>query len=362
MNSFFTCSARAAEAGHGATRIARRAGSAVTVDIHCHVVTPEAVELTKAHFRPEYEPAIWFASPESRVINRAQQAAMNNRLTTAEVRLTDMDRLDIDVQAISPAPLQYYYWADAELGRSAARLINNRLSEIASHHPDRFVALGTVPLQAPELAVAEMQRCARELGMRGIEICSNVNGKELSDLALRPVFAAAEELDILIFIHPMGFTQGDRMREHYLSNTIGNPLDSTIAVSHLISGGVLESYPGLKICVAHGGGYLPMYSGRCDHAYHARADCRAHISRPPSEYLKRLFFDSVVFDRQQLEYMVAKYGADHVLMGSDYPYDMAEQDPVGFVTSAALSPEDRAKIMGGNAARLLKIGTPAVAR
>lgn len=356
MSSFFTC------ATHGPADSDRARGASVapservfTVDIHCHVAVPEASRLIDPALFAAKEPAVRFATPASREINRAQQQSVLPQLTTAEARLADMDRLGIDVQAISPAPTQYYYWAEPELGRQTARIVNDRLAEIAAQHRERFVALGAVPLQAPELAVAELRRCVGELGMRGVEIGSQVDGLELADPRFRPFFAAAEELDVLIFLHPLGFTHGERLATHYLNNIIGNPLEATIAVSHLIFGGVLERHPGLKICVAHGGGYLPTYAGRMDHAFHARSDCRDHISRPPSAYLRRLFFDTVVFDPDHLGWLVAKYGADHVLMGTDYPYDMAEPDPVAFVSRLALGAEDRARIMGGNAARLLKL-------
>jgi aminocarboxymuconate-semialdehyde decarboxylase len=252
--------------------------------------------------------------------------------------------------------LQYYYWAEPELGLASSRLINDRIAQTVAGHPDRFVGLGTVPLQAPELAVAEMKRCVEDLGLRGIEISTNVDGRDLSDPALRPFFAAAEELDLLIFIHPHHFTHPQRLEQFYLNNLIGNPLESTIAVSHLIFGGVLERYAGLKICVAHGGGYLGAYAGRLDHGYRARCDCREHISRPPSDYLRRLYFDTMVFEADQLAFLVDKWGADHIVMGTDYPFDMGEPQPVEFVQSVqSLSDEQRALILGDNAARLLKL-------
>jgi aminocarboxymuconate-semialdehyde decarboxylase len=198
-----------------------------------------------------------------------------------------------------------------------------------------------------------MKRCVNDLGMRGIEISSHVAGRELAEPEFRPFFAAAEELDVLLFMHPLGFTHGQRLSEHYFNNLIGNPIESTLAVAHLIFGGVLDRYPGLKLCVAHGGGYLPTYWGRMDHAWRARADCRQHISKPPSEYLRQIYFDTLVFDRRQLEFLLETYGAEHLLMGTDYPFDMAEPDPVGF--HGGLDEIDRAKILGGNAARLLKL-------
>jgi aminocarboxymuconate-semialdehyde decarboxylase len=211
-------------------------------------------------------------------------------------------------------------------------------------------------MQEPELAVAELDRAMRELGMRGVEICTSVAGEELSNDRFRKFFAKAEELDALIFMHPNGFSDGDRLSDHYFINVIGNPLDSTVAVSHLIFGGILDAYPNLKICVAHGGGFLPAYAGRIDHAHASREDCRQRIEERPSSYLRKLYFDTVVFTEHQLEYLVSLYGSDHIVLGTDYPYDMGMYDPVGFVDGAsALTTGDKAAIVGGNAARLLGI-------
>ena len=161
---------------------------------------------------------------------------------------------------------------------------------------------------------------------------------------------------MLLFLHPLGFTHGDRLREHYFNNLLGNPIDSTIAVAHLIFDGVLERLPGLKICIAHGGGYAASYWGRLDHAWRARADCRMHISKPPSHYLRKLYFDTLVFDPAQLQFLLETYGADHLCLGTDYPFDMSEPDPLGF--HSKLSDADRDEVLGGTAARLLGLPSP----
>jgi aminocarboxymuconate-semialdehyde decarboxylase len=211
--------------------------------------------------------------------------------------------------------------------------------------------MGTVPLQNVEMAIAEMRRCVKECGMRGIEIGTNVNGAELADPEFRPFFRAAQELDVLLFMHPLGFTQGERLAQHYLNNIIGNPLESTIALSHLIFSGVLEAMPNLKLCVAHGGGYLSGYWGRMDHAYRAREDCREHISNLPSSYLRNVWLDTLVFDPDELESLVRTHGAEKLCMGTDYPFDMGEPDPVGFHKN--LSGDVKDQILGLNAAELL---------
>ena len=325
-------------------------GKHLVVDIHCHLNVAKAdTMLRDALGTPP--PPMPFTSPATDAVNRAMFAEIGPKLNGTEQRIADMDRLGIDVQAISPSPGQYFYFTEAGLGRDLSVTINDGIAEAVARHPDRLVGMGTVPLQSPELAIAEMRRCVRDLDLRGIEIATNIGGTDLADEAYRPFFAAAEELGILLFLHPLGFTQGQRLSQHYLNNIIGNPLESTIAISHLISGGVLERHPGLKICVAHGGGYAGSYWGRMDHAWRARADCREHIPHPPSHYLRRLWFDTLVFDRDQLDALVHAHGADRLCLGSDYPFDMAEPDPVGFYDR--LQENDRVRLIGGNAAALL---------
>ena len=335
-------------------------GKWFTIDIHCHVRSEKAASLVEGN----ESVSRWFletaANPKSREINRQNAVRTRVQGMSPEQRIADMDHMGIDIQAISPAPRQTYYGADPELGLAAARATNDFIAEICGRWPDRFTGLGTVPFQAPELAVAELDRIHRSLGFRGIEIMTHVAGEDLSAERFRKIFARCEELGLLVFMHPTGFTEARRLSEHYLVNIVGNPLDTTVAVHHLIFGGVLEDYPNLKLVLAHGGGYLPAYSGRIDHAASARPDCCEQLKRMPTDYLKRLYFDSLVYTRHQLEYLVAQYGADHVLVGTDYPADMGEVDPIGFIEGAqGLSEPEKAAILGLNAARLLGIPVPA---
>jgi len=268
--------------------------------------------------------------------------------------------MGIDIQAISPAPRQTYYGADPDLGLATARILNDEIAEMCGRYPDRFTGLGTVPFQAPALAIAELERLHKSLGFRGIEIMTHVAGADLSEPRFRKIFARCEELGLLIFMHPDGFTEARRFKDHYFANVIGNPLDSTVAVHHLIFGGVLEDHPNLKLVVAHGGGYLPAYSGRIDHAASARPDTCTHLKEMPTTYLKRLHFDALVYTHHQLQYLVDEYGADHILIGTDYPADMGEVDPVGFIERApGLDDTERQAILGRNAARLLNLEVPA---
>ncbi|HYA47806.1 MAG TPA: amidohydrolase family protein [Burkholderiales bacterium] len=340
-------------------RIVRdRKGRSLRVDMHCHFLNKDAAARMTPLNPAQYEPQIKFANALTREVNVKQMQDRGPKLSTIELRLKDMDRMGIDVQAVSPAPQQTYYWAEPGLGAEVSRMINDRLAEIVARWPDRFVGLGTVPLQNADLAVAELERCVNGLGLRGVEINPNVAGRELTDpsLNLDKFFAKARELDIVLFMHPIGFTQGERFMDHYFNNVIGNPLDTSVGAMRLIFDGVMERHPGLKIVLPHAGGFIAHYWARMDHAWRARPDCRTVIKKAPSSYLKKFYFDTIAFDPEMLRNLIDKYGAAQVVLGTDYPFDMGEEDPVGFINGVpGLSSAEKKRIMGGNAARLLKI-------
>jgi len=344
-------------AGKGSSAVVKKKNRSLRVDIHCHYANPE-VAAQVAHLNPaQYEPSVKYANAMTREVNVKQMKDRAPKLSSIEVRLKDMDRMGIDVQAISPAPNQTYYWTDPGLGAELARKVNERLAEIVAKWPDRFVGLGTIPLQDPDLAVSELTYLVKTLGLRGVEINPSVNGMDLADgrLALEKFFAKVQELDVIIFMHPIGFTQGERLLDHYFNNVIGNPLETTVAASHLIFDGVMERHPKLKIVLPHAGGYLAHYWARMDHGWRARPDCRTVIRKKPSSYLEKFYFDTITFDRGMLEHLVERFGAEHVLLGTDYPYDMGMEHPIDFIGGAGLKSKEKDQIMGGNAAALLKI-------
>ena len=242
-----------------------------------------------------------------------------------------MDRDGIDMQVISPYPGHFVYAAPPEVARDSCHMVNDHIAEMVAKHPDRLLGMGTVPLQDPGMAIAELDRTVNELGFRGVELCTNVRGVDLTRAGLEKFFARVEELGVMIFLHPFGTSLVGRMEDHYFPNTIGHPLDSALCVGHLVFDGYLERFPELKICIAHGGGYIPSYWGRFDHAFAHREDCRVTIKKQPSEYLKKLYFDTVVFDERELKHLIEIWGADHIMLGTDYPFDMAEPDPVGLL-------------------------------
>ncbi|MEI8400074.1 MAG: amidohydrolase family protein [Alcaligenaceae bacterium] len=341
-----------------ALKIKSKNKKSLNVDIHCHYQNSE-VGAMAAPLKPfEREPSIVFANQMTRDVNIDQMKVRAAKLSDIPTRLRDMDKMGIDVQIVSPAPAQYFYYAEPDFGLELSRKTNERIAEIVAMHPDRFAGMCTVPLQHPKMAAKELERCVKKLGMRGVEICTNVNGIDLADkrLGLDVFFAKAQELDVTIFMHPMGFTHADRMTDHYFNNIIGNPLESTLAVSHLIFGGVLDRFPGLKFVVAHGGGYLAHYHARMDHGWKARPDSRTQLKKKPSSYLKKFYYDTITFDSGMLDSLIEKYSVKHVLLGSDYPYDMADDNPLKTIQGVLnLTDDERKLIQGGNAAKLFKL-------
>ena len=325
----------------------------LTVDMHAHVAIPEAAELVKGRLDPSTVPLDHFSTPETKDLMAKQAADIAPGIRPTDVRFKTMDEMGVDMQLICPGPPQLYYTVPVEFAAPATRVLNDGIAEYVAKHTDRLVALGGVPLQDGNEAAKELERCMKQLKFKGVEILTNVAGKELSDPAFAPFWKKAEELGALVIIHPNGFTHADRLRRFYFNNVIGNPLETTIALHYLIFDGVLERHPNLKILAVHGGGFLGGYHGRIDHAWGARSDARGSLPNPPTHYLKKIYFDTVVFTPEQLQALVKAYGADHVVLGTDYPFDMADFDPVEHVVGSGFDAATTAALCGGNAKKLL---------
>jgi aminocarboxymuconate-semialdehyde decarboxylase len=305
-----------------------------TVDIHAHCAVPEAMALVGK----EIEPALRMSQPVD--------------------RLRAMDEQGIDVEALSINP--FWYTADRDVARRLIAVQNEKLAEICAAMPDRFVAFATVALQYPDLAVEQLQDGIKKFGLRGVSTGGSVEGVELADPKFHPFWAKVEELDVLVFVHPQGtaeLEQSGRLNGNgVLTNTIGNPLETTIALSHLIFEGTLDRFPGLKICAAHGGGYLPSYAARSD------AICTTfphrltgQLKKRPTEYLRHLYVDSIVFTPEALRHLATEIGPGQILMGTDYPYPWTKTSVDHILGTPGLTDADRAAMLGDTAAKLLKI-------
>lgn len=322
-----------------------------TIDVHTHLMVPESADLTRQHFKPENEPRTFYSSPVTKELNAEFYELALDKYTDPDSRIADMDAMGIDAQLVALTPFHYFYWADVELAPKVAALQNHRIAEVVAHAPTRFVGVGTLPLAHPDEAVQEARRVA-ELGFPAVEIGADVNGEDLDHPRFEPVWEVLEELGLVVILHPAGFTEARRFTDYYLVNVIGMPLSTTLAVTRMILGGVFERHPGLKMLLVHGGGYLGYYSARTDHAFRHRPELREHIDRLPSDYLQNLYFDITVFEPDMVELLVERYGVGHVLLGTDYPFDMGLLDPLALLGEARLNSEQREQIAGGNARSL----------
>jgi len=325
------------------------------VDVHAHVVLPE-VEALVAGLSGLAGAKTLDArrtGTEALAVNGPMVARRIPKLTDVSVRLAAMDAQGVDIQLVSPSPSHYHYWTDADTARRVWQTANQTTAAHCAKAPDRLHGLGLVPLHQPGQLVEALDD-ALSAGLLGVEISSHAPGLDLSDPGFEPFWARAAETGAVLFLHPFGCTLDERLDRWYLSNTVGQPTENAVALSHLIFSGVLDRHPGLKVLAAHGGGYLPTHIGRSDHAWRARPDTRG-CAAEPSSYLRRLWFDSLVHDAAVLRHLVAAAGADRVLLGSDFPFDMGTEDPLGALRAAGLPEGDFEAVAGGNAARLLAL-------
>jgi aminocarboxymuconate-semialdehyde decarboxylase len=313
------------------------------VDVHAHCAVPEAMALM----------GLKLGAPGSSLppVLHVAQAAPD--------RIRAMDEQGIDVEALSINP--YWYKADRDLARRLITIQNEKLAEACAANPERFVAFASVALQHPDLAAEQLEEGVKKYGLRGAAIGGSVNEEELSDPKFHPFWAKAEQLGVLVFIHPQGAGAADPLASRLkgngmLANVIGNPLETTIALSHLIFEGTLDRFPGLKICAAHGGGYLPSYADRSDAICVTFPNrCTTPLKKKPTEYLRQLYFDSLVFTPEALRHLVAQTGSGQIVMGTDYPYPWTKTSVDHILGTPGLSDAGRVAMLGGTAAKLLGI-------
>jgi aminocarboxymuconate-semialdehyde decarboxylase len=330
----------------------------MNIDVHAHYVPPDSLNVASEIGRrhglklEKNERGRDIVTRDGRPLLTQLKAEFSD----LDLRLSIMDHQGVDMQAISPASSYFFYWMPVSEGLEFARWLNDSLAEAVAKHPQRLVALASVPMQDSAKAAAELERAMTKLGLRGAEIASNIGGRYFDDPGFDPFWEAAQALDAVIFVHPNQVVGADRMKEFNLANLIGNPTDTSLAFAKLIFGGVLERFPRLKFLLAHAGGFLPYTWGRLDRGYRIQDSSTAKISKSPGEYLKLLYFDTITHSRMALEYLVANFGADHVLLGSDYPYDMGDPEPVTALAASGIDSEKIIRIANTNACKLLRIG------
>jgi aminocarboxymuconate-semialdehyde decarboxylase len=319
------------------------------IDVHAHIIVPEVYAVAAEHNIFSELPTDPGVTDEMRGKIKERAGTVLARMSDVDERIANMDAMGVDIQLISASLVhQGLEWADAQTSLRLARTTNDWIAKAVAAHPSRLIGLGTLPLHVPSLAVTELDRCVRELALKGVAISTTAAGMELGDAALRPFWEKAEALGAVVYIHPGG-NRDRRFKRFHLWNSVGQAFEEAMAISALMYDGVLEQFPKLKICISHGGGYMPFYMGRIDRNYVEKANTRVNMKKPPIDYLRMLYFDSCVYERPVLQHLVEKVGADRVLLGSDYP--VGEVKPIEFVTGTeALSDVQKEQIVRANAA------------
>lgn len=266
---------------------------------------------------------------------------------SGKARVKDLDATGVTKQVLSTVPVMFSYWAKPADGLDISRFLNDHLAGVVDEHKDRFYGLGTIPLQDPDLAIKELERCMKELNMQGVQIGSHVGDVNLSDEKLFPVFEAASELGAAIFVHPWDMMGEARMQKYWLPWLVGMPAEVSLAICSMIFGGVFERLPNLRVAFAHGGGSFPITLGRIEHGFEARPDlCAIDNDKSPRDYIGRFFVDALVHDAEALRYIIKLFGEDHICMGTDYPFPLGEAEPGALIESLSeLTAEQKEKLL-----------------
>lgn len=326
-----------------------------SIDIHAHFF-PDTMLRLIASDGPAFGVSCDLDHAGGPVItsNGRRGNVLEPRFIDIGARIASMDQQGVGVHALSlTAPM--VYWAGADLAVRLSQAFNDACSAAHRQHPDRLVGLAMLPMHEPALAITELERAAKLPGIRGVYMATKIGDRELSDPAFLPVFQRIEALGLPVFLHPVAVVDPQRLAKFYLTNLIGNPTESAIAASHLIFGEVMDRCPNLVVCLPHGGGSFPYLVGRIHHGWGVRPECR-HLVKGPNDYLRRFYYDTVTHSAPALSYLIGLVGADRVMLGSDFCFDMGYERPIEVVTGhAGIGKDDQAKILGGNAARLLRL-------
>ena len=309
------------------------------IDFHCHAIPPAFVDSLRRGKLAEVlelgqDDRLTFHAPAGIAVEPDMWLRPN--VHDGDLILAALDDMRLDGAAISSPPEYFMYWARPQDGEEIARLINDGYAVWRERYPARLMPLATVPMQAPDLACRELRRAIDELGLAGAAICTHVCGRELDDPSFEPFFATVAELSVPLFLHPQNGGDADRLADYHLWNVVGFPFETTEAAARLILSGVFARHPALRVVLAHGGGFLPYQIGRIDHAWHRRANLRQRCPAPPSSYLGQIYCDALVHGQAALRLLADVIGADHILPGTDYPFDMGSRTPLDALATAGI--------------------------
>jgi aminocarboxymuconate-semialdehyde decarboxylase len=330
--------------------------SLLKVDLHTHILPENWPDLDAKYGYPGWVRLSHHGPGCARMmIGDKPFREVSANLWDPRVRLDECDRHGVGIQVLSTVPVMFSYWARPDDALDLSRLLNDHMAGVVSRYPQRFAGLGTVPLQSPELAIVELTRCVRELGLSGVQIGTHVEGRNLGDPALFEFFAAAAELGAAVFVHPWEMWGKDRMSKYWLPWLVGMPTETALAASTLAFGGVLERLPTLRIGLAHGGGSWPWLLGRLAHGFAARPDlCAVDNAVSPETYARRFYYDALTHDQAALRYLIAVAGTGRIALGTDYPFPLGESEPGALIDSLSeIDPTQRAQLLRDTALEFL---------
>jgi len=328
-------------------------------DMHSHFIAQEFVEAISKPGSAWQAKLVEKGEESWMVHDQGYTYPLSPGFYDTAARLADMARMKLDMAVVSVSPTLFYYWAEPKLALDVARMTNDAIYRLTKERPDKFVGMGTLPMQNVEAAITELRRSVRDLGFKSILIGSNVEGDQFDDPQFLRFFKECEALDVFIFFHPYYVGTKEMFGNYYLTNLYGNPLDTAMVLASLIFGGVLDKCPNLKVGFTHGGGFFPYQVGRLKHGYEVREEPKVNGARSPERYLHQLYFDSIVFMDKQLRFLVDWAGVEHVMLGTDYAFDMGEFAPVDFVSGAGLAASQLKAVLTDNACKMF--GVPASA-
>jgi len=327
------------------------------IDIHTHILPERWPDLRERYGYGGWISLDHHAPCRARMISddRFFREIESNAWDDAR-RLRECDGFAVDVQVLSTVPVMFGYWARPEHTHDLSKLLNDHIAEVCARHPTRFVGLGTVPMQSPDRAVSELERCMKSLGLAGVQIGTNINGLNLDDEMFFPFYEAAEDLGAAIFVHPWDMMGKDRLQRYWMQWLVSMPAETSQAICSLMMGGVLERFPRLRWAFAHGGGSFPATLGRIDHGFEVRPDlCQTHTTTPPSVLLDRVYFDALVHDKRVLRYLLDVVGEQRLAMGSDYPFPLGELEPGRMIERMRLPPSTKERLLSGTALEWLGV-------